>query len=206
MKSLRCSNASKLAYCAVPLDNFGLGYYMRPLSMRGLGMEMSTAEDADSSVSKDSIVKLLSYAAAIAMGIIIVSKLPKSTSEARTGIRRNPYGPKAEYVHLRVRHPDEFTPKTFRTIDPGRAGHIKAVIGRLQGQGVSTTQSVLVPIRDIPRKDLTAMKDLEARLESQPAGSTYELRKIVWGVSPKIGRQINKKPAKTRGKREGKRA
>ena len=47
------------------------------------------------------------------------------------------------FRRFRQRYPKDFEEDSFRTIDPGRPGHTKLVIGRLKGEKTTTVQSVL---------------------------------------------------------------
>lgn len=52
------------------------------------------------------------------------------------------------YLRERVKEPSEFEKGSFRTIDPGRPGYHKLVIGRLKGSKRTTTQAILHPKED----------------------------------------------------------
>lgn len=47
------------------------------------------------------------------------------------------------YKRERVREPSLFQRGSFRTIDPGRKGGTKIIIGRLKGKKTTTTQAIL---------------------------------------------------------------
>ena len=49
----------------------------------------------------------------------------------------------ARYKRERIRKPSLFQKSSFRTIDPGRPGHTKLIIGRLKGKKTTTTQAIL---------------------------------------------------------------
>ena len=55
------------------------------------------------------------------------------------------------YARYRVRSPSDFQPGSFRTVDPGRPGHTKLVVGRLRGQSTTATQSILISRADYDR-------------------------------------------------------
>jgi len=48
------------------------------------------------------------------------------------------------YKRMRVEDPSKFQKGSFRTIDPGRVGHTRLVIGRLKGKKTTSTQAILV--------------------------------------------------------------
>ena len=48
-----------------------------------------------------------------------------------------------KYVRVRVKNPDLFQADSLRTIDMAKDGSIRAVIGRLKGETVTTVQSYL---------------------------------------------------------------
>jgi len=48
------------------------------------------------------------------------------------------------YTRIRLHPPTEFQPGSFRTIDPGRPGHTKLVIGRPVGSKKTRAQAILI--------------------------------------------------------------
>lgn len=56
------------------------------------------------------------------------------------------------YVRFRQEEPSKFEPGTFRTIDVGRPGHTKIVVGHLKRTGELRTQTVLVTRTDYDKK------------------------------------------------------
>jgi len=65
-----------------------------------------------------------------------------------------PYSSKAKYTHDRRKDPDEFKPRSFRTLPISHVPHTKkyprgtkAVVGTLKATGKGATQSILVPKR-----------------------------------------------------------
>jgi len=61
--------------------------------------------------------------------------------------KKKKYGKKVHYTkrykRTRVREPSEFQRGSFRTIDPGRPGHTKIIIGRPIGSRKTRTQAIL---------------------------------------------------------------
>ena len=55
------------------------------------------------------------------------------------------------YARYRIRNPTTFQPYSFRTLDIGRKGHSKAVIGRLKGKTSATIQAILIKRKDYAR-------------------------------------------------------
>lgn len=66
-----------------------------------------------------------------------------------------------DFARVRIKDPKRFQKKSFRTLDVGRPGGTKVVIGRLKGKVTTTTQSIL-----IPREEFTPTK-LRATLRQQ---------------------------------------
>lgn len=69
----------------------------------------------------------------------------------QSGFRQTPKKISAEgqYFRARVEEPEKFQKGSFRTLDVGREGHIKTVIGRPIGKSTTATQSILVSKSDI---------------------------------------------------------
>jgi len=68
------------------------------------------------------------------------------------------------YVHVRVRSPKQFKPKSFRTHDIGRAGHSKRVAGQLKRSGRWATQKYLIPKSEINKPSgQKLLKQIKAR-------------------------------------------
>lgn len=63
----------------------------------------------------------------------------------RRGEKVIAYGGEGRYHRFRLKSPSKFQPGSFRTIDPGKPGGHKRVIGRLRGRTTTSTQAILVP-------------------------------------------------------------
>jgi upstream activation factor subunit UAF30 len=65
----------------------------------------------------------------------------------KKGIKQKPitYEMTGRYHRFRLAPADKFQRSTFRTIDPGKPGGMKLVIGRPKGSLTTRTQSVLIP-------------------------------------------------------------
>ena len=66
----------------------------------------------------------------------------------KKGIRDRPieYAKTDRYHRIRLRHPGTFQQGSLRTIDPGRPGGMKLIIGRPKGISTTRTQAVLIPV------------------------------------------------------------
>jgi len=194
MRNLRASSANRMGYCAVPLDNFGMGYYMVP---QGLGSVVSADDGSTPTTGK--LGKMLTIAALVAAGIIIISRIPgQMTSRSGASVRRNPYGPNAEFYHLTARRSSDFMPGKYLPVDrgsKGKKGQIKALLGHLRPEvgdpRPAHTQKVMVSKKSVPKKCREIMHEMEERLEKAPAGSSALLRQAVMGRCPTIGRRLN---------------
>ena len=49
-----------------------------------------------------------------------------------------------EYIHIRIRNPNRFKPKSYKTLDIGRKGFHKLIRGRLKKNNEWRTQKVLI--------------------------------------------------------------
>jgi hypothetical protein len=67
-----------------------------------------------------------------------------------------------QYLRIRVRHPNEFIPHTFRTHDFGRDGHSKRIAAMLKKNHAWATQSWLISRMDIQKKDAKTIKLLSS--------------------------------------------
>lgn len=69
------------------------------------------------------------------------------------------------YARYRIKSPSKFQKGTFKTIDVGRIGHTKIIIGRPKGQETTEAQAVLISIKDyehgIRLKDVQWRKQLK---------------------------------------------
>lgn len=63
------------------------------------------------------------------------------------GIKEKPiaYEETKRYHRIRVKSPKLFQSKTFRTVDIGRKGGMKAIVGRPKGKKTTMVQSYLIP-------------------------------------------------------------
>lgn len=50
-----------------------------------------------------------------------------------------------KYARERIREPSEFQKGSFRTIDPGKPGGPKVIVGRPKGKKVTRLQAILRP-------------------------------------------------------------
>lgn len=50
-----------------------------------------------------------------------------------------------DYARVRLKDPKLFEKGSFRTVDVGKKGRTKIVVGRLKGRRTTTRQSILIP-------------------------------------------------------------
>jgi len=174
-------------YKVQPTDYYGLSYYSTPSYPQFLGQPAPA----------NGLRNLILIAGLVVVGSIVMAsfKQPRTRRNPRRNPKGRGYGKKAKYFHLRVKAPGKFQKGSFRTIDPGKPGGAKIVIGRLKGKKTTTAQSILVPKAWVGMHDEGYMKDLEKRLEKRPAGTASKLAKRVNRRSKHLGMMIRTRTA-----------
>ena len=63
-----------------------------------------------------------------------------------------PLEKKGSQYRVRILNPSQFSRRTFRTVDVGRKGGLKLIVGRLKGKNTTTIQALRLNTQDFKKK------------------------------------------------------
>jgi len=92
---------------------------------------------------------------------------PRTSGKKRSRSRPG-YSPNAQFIHIRMVDADEFEEGSFRTIDPGRRGWLKYVIGKPKGQTSTMTQKALIEKSRLTPAQYETLASMAHRSERKP--------------------------------------
>ena len=79
-----------------------------------------------------------------------------------------------KYVRYRVRNPKSFRKDSFRTLDVGRKGHSKVIIGKTKS-GKVKTQSILLSRKDYDNGQRVDMSDNTPKIYHLKSGKNIKI-------------------------------